>query len=497
MRKAILYARFSSAAQADGDSLRRQTENAAKFCASHDLELSEITFQDLGISGWKNTKRDGLESLLEAVETGKIPSDSYILVEAADRLSRRGFTVVLDLVSRLVKTGCKFVTIEKGYGQIYDSTNINDLSKALPLIISADLAAQESNRKSERVRAAKTAAKDKRVIQGRQPFWITIKDGKPELNDKADLARRIVQMSLDGKRPLAIVRQLNDEGIPSPNGGVWYVAVIRSILKNTILYGAKTYFEARDGSYKAVETVSGLYPKICTIAEFRSITVGKGQKGRKKKGPFSTLLRCECGRPLILKTKRGEDSYRVCGGTIDNACDKKGYYKNLDDIILKQMYSVKVPKIDDIPVVEVDEERIIELEQQIAELNITRKANRGKSTYQLILEDIEETQKELDELLAVKPVVESGITLRSILDEEDQDRQNALFKSLVEVITCKKVSSTRTHVMIRFKNGYQTNFFINQGRKIDGYRIELKSDGQALKDWIQTNSVGNPEDFID
>lgn len=492
---AILYARFSSAAQADGDSLRRQTALATKFCTTHGLELSELTFQDLGISGWKNTKRDGLESLLEAVETGKIPRDSYILVEATDRLSRRGMITVLTLVHRLVNTGCKFVTIDNN--QIYDSNNIETLTGTLPLLIAADLAVQESNRKSERVRAAKTAARDKRVIQGRQPFWITVKDGKPELNENAGLARRIVQMSLDGKRPLAIVRQLNEEGIPSPNGGVWYVAVIRNILRNTILYGAKTYFEARDGDYKPVETVSGLYPKICTIAEFRSITVGKGQKGRKKKGPFSTLLRCECGRPLILKSKRGEDSYRVCGGTIDNACDKKGYYKNIDDIILKQMYSVKVPKIDDIPVVEVNEERIIELEQQIADLNVTRKANRGKSTYQMILEDIEETQKELDELLAVKPVIESGITLQSILEEQDVDRQNSLFKSLVDSITCRKVSSSRTHVMVRFKNKYHTSFFINQSRKIDGYRVELKSDGQELKDWIASNHTGNEEDYID
>lgn len=494
---AILYARFSSTAQADGDSLRRQTEEAAKFCNTHGLELSELTFQDLGISGWKNTKRDGLESLLEAVETGKIPSDSYILVEATDRLSRRGMLTVLLLVNRLVKTGCKFVTIDNNI--IYDSNNIDTLSGTLPLLIAADLAVQESNRKSERVRAAKTAARDKRVIQGRQPFWITIKDGKPELNENADLARRIVQMSLDGKRPLAIVRALNNENIPSPNGGVWYVAVIRNILKNTILYGAKTYFEARDGSYKAVETVRGLYPPICSFVEFKQITVGKeGKKGRKQTGPLSTLLRCECGRPLIAKTKRGADVYRVCGGTIDKVCDKKGYYKNIDSIIMEQLARITVPESK--PVIETKKtietnKKIDELEQVIEGLNEMRKTNRGKpSILQLVLEDIDTATKELEKLQAERPVVIPDVSLQSITELVDTDKQNSILKSLIRVIECKKQSAYKTRVMIRFYSGFHSSFIVDQSRGTDGYRIVMKADGEALKKWLEEN---NNDEFCD
>ncbi|MCW0507023.1 recombinase family protein [Aeromonas piscicola] len=487
MKTAILYSRFSSKSQADGDSLRRQTQLAEEFCKKHGLELSELTFQDLGISGWKNTKRDGLESLLEAVETGKIPNNSYVLVEATDRLSRRGMMTVLTLVHRLVKTGCKFVTIDNN--QIYDSENIETLTGTMPLLISADLAAQESNRKSQRVRAAKTAAKDKRVIQGRQPFWITIKDGKPELNDNAELARRIVQMSLDGKRPLAIVRALNSDNIPSPNGGVWYVAVIRNILKNTILYGAKTYFEARDGSYKPVETVSGLYPPICSFVEFKQITVGKGKKGRKQTGPLSTLLRCECGRPLIAKTKRGNDVYRVCGGTIDNTCDKKGYYKNIDDIIMSQLTRIKVPETK--PVVENEEftKRIDELEQEIEGLNVMRNANRGKpAILQMVFEEIDRATKEIEELQDKRPIMIPNLSLQSVVELVDVDKQNSILKSLIRVVECAKTSAYKTAVMIRFRTGYNISFFVDQGRKTNGYQVVMKSDGEALKNWIEENN---------
>lgn len=44
---AYSYRRFSSKAQAQGDSMRRQTELAEKYCFEHSLELSQKTFEDL------------------------------------------------------------------------------------------------------------------------------------------------------------------------------------------------------------------------------------------------------------------------------------------------------------------------------------------------------------------------------------------------------------------------------------------------------------------
>ncbi|HDX8393454.1 TPA: recombinase family protein [Aeromonas dhakensis] len=492
MTQAILYSRFSSAQQAEGDSLRRQTERAELFCSQHGLELSEITYADLGISGWKQVQRDGLESLLRAIDTGAIPSDSFILVEAADRLSRRGFIHILELVTKLVNSGCSLVTIENG--QIYNKTNIHSLATALPLIISADLAQQESQRKSERVRAAKTAKRNQRVIQGNQPFWIDIKDGVPVLNNKASLARRIVDLSLSGKRPLAIVREFNTERLESPNGGIWQVAVIRSILKNTILYGAKTYFESRDGEYKAVETVAGLYPKICTKQEFDIIKTGSGEKGRKAKGPFSTLLRCSCGRPLVIKGRRGNDTYRVCGGSIDGVCDLKGYYKNIDEILLGLVAYIEVP--NDKPVQINNDDRISELEQRLIDLDAMRKENKGKTRIlQMVFEEIEEVENELEELNKEEVIDQTEVDLKTILDVEDSDNQNAILKRIIKKIECKK-DGYQTHVHIVFKTRFQRKFIIDQSRKLKGgYEIKKVGVGdERLKQELA--QFGEVEDDI-
>lgn len=469
--KAILYSRFSSSQQAVGDSLRRQEELALKFCEREGLELIE-TFQDLGFSGWKkHVKREGLESLLMAVENGSIPTGTWLLVEATDRLSRQGWDHVVQLVKSLVKTGCVFVTLDNN--QIYNNSNIQDLMSALPLMISADLAFKESQRKSSLLRAVKTNKRTERVIQGNQPFWITVNNGKPELNDKAPLARRIVDMSLDGMRPLAIVRQFNTEGIKSPNGKEWHVSVVRSILRNTILYGAKTYFESRDGEYKSVEAVAGLYPKICTLDEFQQITIQKKKDSSSNTGgTFSNLLKCKCGRPLVSKQKRGDDHYKVCSGVLNNTCDLKGYYKNLDFYLLKWLGSLTHEEISPSTGTIDYSPRITELEQLLLDLDVMRTENKGKPRIlQRIYEDIEEAESELEELQAKKSLGESNetATMKDVLDfEGNPSKQNMILKRFINVIECRKESPSIIVGHVKFRSGTEYEIWVHHEKKLRG-----------------------------
>jgi len=470
--KAILYSRFSSSQQAVGDSLRRQEELAFKFCESEGLELIE-TFQDLGFSGWKtHVKREGLEALLRGVENGSIPTGTWLLVEATDRLSRQGWNHVTDLVKALVKTGCVFVTLDNK--QIYNNSNIQDLMSALPLMISADLAYKESQRKSSLLRAVKTNKRSERVIQGNQPFWITVKDGKPVLNDKAPLARRIVDLSLEGMRPLAIVRQFNTEGLVSPKGKEWHVAVIRSILRNTILYGCKTYFESRDGAYKSVEPVAGLYPKICTLEEFERITIKKKKEDSSYNtgGTFSNLLKCQCGRPLVSKQKRGDDHYKVCAGVPNKTCDLKGYYKNLDYYLLKWLGTLSQKEIfpSDSSVLDYSP-RIAELEQLLIELDSMRVDNKGKPRIlQRIYEDIEEAETELEQLQAKKTLGEfdDKTTMKDVLAfEGNPSKQNMILKRFINVIECRKESPTIIVAHVKFRTGAEYEIWVHHEKKLN------------------------------
>ncbi|HEH9415370.1 TPA: recombinase family protein [Aeromonas salmonicida] len=487
--KAILYSRFSSSQQAVGDSLRRQEELAQKFCTREGLELIDSQFQDLGFSGWKqHVKREGLESLLMAVENGTIPSGTWILVEATDRLSRQGWDHVVSLVKSLVSTGCTFVTLDNN--QIYTNNNIQDLMSALPLMISADLAFKESQRKSQLLRAAKTNKRTERVIQGNQPFWIDVVDGKPVLNDKAPIARRIVDLALDGIRPLAIVRAFNTEGLKSPKDKEWNVAVIRSILKNTILYGAKTYFESRDGKYKDVETVAGLYPKICSLAEFEQITIKKKKddSSYNTAGAFSNLLKCRCGRALVTKQKRGDDIYKVCSGVINETCKYKGYYKNIDFYLMKWLGSLSYQEIAPQQNIVDNSSRITELEQLLIDLETMRVDNKGKTKIlQRIYEDIEEAESEL-EVLQAQSIINEGdktVTLQHAFEFSDNPtKQNMILRRFINVIECKKESGTTIIATVKFKSGSTYEIWVHHETKLKGG----KDKGESVSyRWNLTN----------
>lgn len=103
MPTAFSYARFSSAIQKKGSSLERQQAMVANWFLRHpEYSLGEVTFQDLGKSGWKGEhikEGGGFAELLAAVQAGLIQRGDAVLVEAIDRTGR---LPVLDMLSIIV-----------------------------------------------------------------------------------------------------------------------------------------------------------------------------------------------------------------------------------------------------------------------------------------------------------------------------------------------------------------------------------------------------------
>src|ERR1700692_3106560 len=89
--KAYSYKRFSTPAQAQGDSLRRQTAMAQAWADRTGVPLdTELNLTDQGISAYTGANRDvgNLGAFLKAVEEGSVPQGSWLLVEKRDRLRR-------------------------------------------------------------------------------------------------------------------------------------------------------------------------------------------------------------------------------------------------------------------------------------------------------------------------------------------------------------------------------------------------------------------------
>jgi DNA invertase Pin-like site-specific DNA recombinase len=113
---AYAYSRYSSAAQAEGDSLRRQLAGCFEWAEKHGLEL-DTSLRDHGVSGFTglNRIRGALGSFLHRVELGQIEDGSYLLVDSMDRLSREKEGEVLHLLTGLTRKGIKVVNVSEDH----------------------------------------------------------------------------------------------------------------------------------------------------------------------------------------------------------------------------------------------------------------------------------------------------------------------------------------------------------------------------------------------
>ena len=73
LRNSILYLRYSTLEQSEGQSELRQTQMAQRWSKENDAELAKI-YKDLGISGGKSADdRKGIRDLLADLKRGGAP----------------------------------------------------------------------------------------------------------------------------------------------------------------------------------------------------------------------------------------------------------------------------------------------------------------------------------------------------------------------------------------------------------------------------------------
>jgi DNA invertase Pin-like site-specific DNA recombinase len=112
---AYSYLRYSSAAQADGDSVRRQTALREDWLKRHpEVRLdASLRLVDAGVSGYDGRHRKNgkhaLASFVDLVQRGRVPAGSYLIVENLDRLTRETPVVSIPAVLNLVASGIRVV----------------------------------------------------------------------------------------------------------------------------------------------------------------------------------------------------------------------------------------------------------------------------------------------------------------------------------------------------------------------------------------------------
>ncbi|VVS98178.1 recombinase family protein [Rhizobium sp. EC-SD404] len=317
---AYSYVRMSTDIQLRGDSLRRQKEASARYAKTHDLTLIEgFELEDIGVSAFrgKNATEGALSRFLAAVEEGRIPKGSYLLVESLDRISREDPMEATTLFLKILKAGINIVTLADQKLYPAGKAEFTDLIYS---IVVMGRAHEESQMKSLRVGAAwdnKRRQTDKKKLTKLAPAWVQLSEDRTSfslIDEKVAIVRRIFEDASNGYGSYAIARRLNAEQIPSIGGTAsWHASYVTKILSNRAVIGEYQPHRKIDGKRIPVgEVVKEYFPSVVSEDRFLAVQAGRrsrdltgaGRKGPQLRNLFTNLAQCGyCGSPMHFINK--------------------------------------------------------------------------------------------------------------------------------------------------------------------------------------------------
>lgn len=154
--KVAIYARVST----DEQTTENQYADIRRWLAARNISDENVVWYKENESAWKLNHQSELARLLHDLRTGKRKFD-VLLVWALDRLSRQGIVPLISLINSLRSYGCLVASCMEPW-----MTPENNMQEAFTAW-NAWMAKFESDRKSERVRAAHERAREKGVHIGR------------------------------------------------------------------------------------------------------------------------------------------------------------------------------------------------------------------------------------------------------------------------------------------------------------------------------------------
>lgn len=172
---AIPYLRFSSGKQAHGTSYERQQQMIAEWLRLHpEYQLSTMTFEDLGISGWSGEHLDyGFGKLIAAIKEKHISAGSVVLVEAIDRIGRLQPLEMITHLSDILLNGVNIITLDDGVEYTKESINGAHLFLLAAKVQQANLFSENLSRRVTASWDAKRRQADRgEPVKRRLPVWI-------------------------------------------------------------------------------------------------------------------------------------------------------------------------------------------------------------------------------------------------------------------------------------------------------------------------------------
>lgn len=285
--KVYSYLRFSDPRQATGHSADRQAQYANAWAAERGLSLDDsLTLRDEGLSAFhqRHVKQGALGVFLQAVDDGRIPSGSVLVVEGLDRLSRAEPLQAQAQLAQIINAGITVVTASDGreYNREKLKAQPMDLVYSLLVMIRAH---EESDTKSKRVKASIrrlcegwVAGTYRGLIRnGSDPRWVHLVDGGWELiPERVEVVRFAIEKYREGYGADRAYSLMQQRGFDTSYLGISAQQIYR-LIKLVALKGAKQI--SIDGDEYLLEDY---YPRLLSDVEFDELQLLRGQRSRRR-----------------------------------------------------------------------------------------------------------------------------------------------------------------------------------------------------------------------
>ena len=220
--KVLGYVRVSSFNQKQkNNSIPLQTKKINEYCKLNDYELIDI-YKDDGISGMSIDKRNGYKNMIQYLNDNEIDG---IVVWSLSRLGRKMKDVV-EFMDYLKQNNIGFYSIK-------ENLNNNDKIGSLIMNILSSINEFEVEVIRERIKDVKRNKKQNGEVYGRMMYGFDNVNGKMvENKDEKRVISRIKNFRSRKWSWRKISNRLNDEGIKSKEGKIWYDGSLYNMMKS-------------------------------------------------------------------------------------------------------------------------------------------------------------------------------------------------------------------------------------------------------------------------
>lgn len=261
-RRVAIYTRVSTEDQAkEGFSLASQRDRLNAYCAARGWEVAK-EYVDEGHSG-RSINRPAYQRMFEEKDEWDI-----LLVMKMDRIHRNSKNF-MEMMDRLKSWG-------KEFNSMSESLDTSTAMGRFVMDIIQRIAQLESEQIGERVYwGMEQKAKDGVGSLGFQaPYGYRHEDGRlAVVEEEARVVRRIFDQYVKGASFHAIAQGLDDDGVPTKQGGQWARQTVAKILSNPVYCG---YLRWEGHIYPNGHT------SILPVETFNKAQIASFKRGRRK-----------------------------------------------------------------------------------------------------------------------------------------------------------------------------------------------------------------------